>query len=137
MRVRSLFLLASVWAAAAAPVLAQDFGKPMANLLKKPGYDFAWQNMMAGETPPEWVIEYAKTLNGPPTPVIPVDLDGEEYALGFTCKPGACEQHQLFVPFAPGGRDAWGLLAEEPAGISWLGKPNERIQDALTSALRK
>jgi hypothetical protein len=137
MRVRSLFLLASVLFTAATPVLAQDVGKPMANLLKQPAYVSAWQNMMAGETPPEWIIEYAKTLDGPPTPVIPVELDGEVYMLGFTCKPNACEQHQLFVLFAPGGRDAWGLLAEEPAGIAWLGRPNERIQDALTAALRK
>jgi hypothetical protein len=137
MRVRSLFFLASVLFTAPAPALAEDLGKPMANLLKQPAYIFAWKNMVAGETPPAWVIEYANTLNGPPTPVIPVDLDGEEYMLGFTCKFGACEQHQLYVLFAPGGRDAWGLLAEEPGGISWLGKPDKRIQDALTGALRK
>ncbi|MHA1517538.1 MAG: Ivy family c-type lysozyme inhibitor [Alphaproteobacteria bacterium] len=137
MRIRSLFLLASMLSAAAMPAIAQEVGKPMANLLRQPAYKFAWQNMVTGESPPNWVTQYAKTLDGPPTPVIPVELDGEEYTLGFTCKPNACEQNQLFVLFAPGGRDAWGMLATEPTGITWLGKPDERIQNALTGALRR
>ncbi len=115
---------------------ADDIGKPMANLLTQQAYVYAWETMMAGEATPVWVHEYADTLDGPPTPVIPVELDGETYLLGFTCKPNECEENQLYVLFAPGGRDAWGLLAAPPA-ISWLGKPNQRIQDALTGALRK
>jgi len=111
-------------------------GPVMGDLLQLPKYIYAWQGMMAGETPPQWVKDYALTLDGPPVPTIPVPLDGEIYTLGFTCKPNDCETHQLFVLFAPEGRDAWGLLAS-PGGVSWLGKPDERIQKAIDGALRK
>jgi hypothetical protein len=39
------------------------------------------------------------------------------------------------VLFAPQARDAWGLLitAEE---ISWLGRPDERVQKAIMSSLQ-
>jgi len=139
MGVRSLAVLAFLGLATLAlspAARADDIGKPMANLLQQQSFKFAWQTMMAGEAAPVWVHEYAETLDGPPTPVIPVELDGETYLLGFTCKPNECEGNQLYVLFAPGGRDAWGLLAAPPA-ISWLGKPNQRIQDALTGSLRK
>jgi len=136
MRVRVLLLLAFSLFVAAAAARAQDARKPMATLLKQPAYVSAWENMMSGEAAPYWIHEYAKSLDGPPTPVIPVELDGEAYLLGFTCKPNACENNQLFVLFAPAGRDAWGMLAAPPA-ISWLGRPDQRIQDAITGALTK
>jgi hypothetical protein len=112
-------------------------GPPLGQLLKLPKYIYAWQGMMAGETPPEWVKQYSLTHDGPPTPTIPVALNGEIYTLGFTCKPNACEKNQLYVLFAPEGRDAWGMLATEQTGIAWFGRPDQRIQDAITGALRK
>lgn len=111
-------------------------GPVMGELLRQPKYIYAWQGMVAGETPPQWVKDYAISLDGPPVPTIPVELDGEVYTLGFTCKPNDCETHQLYVLFAPEGRDAWGLLAS-PSGISWLGQPAERIKEAIDGALRK
>jgi hypothetical protein len=111
-------------------------GPVMGKLLRLPKYIYAWQGMMAGETPPQWVKEYTTSLDGPPVPTIPIELDGEVYTLGFTCKPNDCETHQLYVLFAPEGRDAWGLLAS-PDGVSWLGQPDERIQKAINGALRK
>ncbi len=122
--------------APSAPATQAAKGPVMGALLRLPKYIYAWQGMMAGETPPQWVKDYALTLDGPPVPTIPVPLDGEIYTLGFTCKPNDCETHQLFVLFAPEGRDAWGLLAS-PGGVSWLGKPDERIQKAIDGALRK
>jgi hypothetical protein len=121
---------------ALAPALAADKGPVMAELMKQPAYIYAWQGMMAGEMPPPWVTAFGATLDGPPTPTIPVPLDGETYTLGFTCKPNDCEANQLYVLFAPQGRDAWGMLAAGD-GISWLGQPDQRIQDAITGALRK
>jgi len=139
-------LLFSVLLAFATPALAEDAAKtpanepakapPMAELMRLPAYIYAWQGMMAGETPPKWVTTFGATLDGPPTPTIPVPLDGETYTLGFTCKPNDCEANQLYVLFAPQGRDAWGMLAAGN-GISWLGRPDKRIQDAITGALRK
>ena len=92
--------------------------------------------MLSGETPPSWIGDYAKTLDGPPVPTIPVPLDGETYTLGFICKANDCEDNQLYVLFAPGQRDAWGLLASD-GKITWLGRPGERIQDAIRSGLRR
>lgn len=129
------FLLA-VLQVAGAPALAADKGPAMGELLKQPAYIYAWQGMVAGETPPQWVKDYAATLDGPPVPTITVPLDGETYTLGFTCKANDCETNQLYVLFAPEGRDAWGMLGSAD-GISWLGRPDQRIQDAITSALRK
>jgi hypothetical protein len=145
-------LLFAVLLAFAAPALAQstptDTAKDgpagttpakapsMGELMRLPAYVYAWQGMLVGETPPAWVTEFGATLDGPPTPTIPVPLDGETYTLGFTCKANDCEVNQLYVLFAPDGRDAWGMLAG-PDGVSWLGRPDKRIQDAITGALRK
>lgn len=115
----------------------QGNGPAMGDLLKVPAFASAWRVMLAGDETPAWVQEYGKTLDGPPTPSIPVPLLGETYTLGFTCKPNDCENNQLYVLFAPDGRDAWGLLATTANGIAWLGKPEEPIQDAITGALRK
>jgi hypothetical protein len=129
-----------------APAMSQETAKPPAaegkgpvlgELMKVPKYIYAWQLMVSGETPPEWVKEYTATLDGPPVPTIPVPLNGEIYTLGFTCKPNDCENNQLFVLFAPEGRDAWAMLAMPATGITWLGRPDQRIQDAITGALRK
>ena len=65
------------------------------------------------------------------------DADREVYTLGFTCKPNDCENNQLYVLFAPEGRDAWAMLATPATGVTWLGRPDQRIQDAITSVLRK
>ena len=135
-------LLFAVLLAFAAPALAQNTptdttkAPPMGELLRLPAYVYAWQGMLVGETPPAWVTEFGATLDGPPTPTIPVPLDGETYTLGFTCKANDCEVNQLYVLFAPDGRDAWGMLAG-PDGVSWLGRPDKRIQNAITGALRK
>ena len=115
---------------------AQAQGPVLADLLKNSAYASAWRIMLAGEDVPFWVHEYGKTRDGPPTPSIPVPLLGETYTLGFTCKPNDCENNQLYVLFAPDGRDAWALLASID-GITWLGKPEEPIQDAITGALRR
>jgi Inhibitor of vertebrate lysozyme (Ivy) len=133
-----IFSAPALHAEDAAPEPTQESKGPiLGELLKVPKYIYAWQLMVSGETPPEWVKEYAKTLEGPPTPTIPVPFGGEIYTLGFTCKPNACENNQLYVLFAPEGRDAWGMLATPETGVTWLGRPDQRIQDAITNALRK
>jgi hypothetical protein len=79
-----------------APAGEASKGPVLGQLLKVPKYIYAWQLMVSGETPPEWVKEYTATLDGPPVPTIPVPLDGEIYTLGFTCKPNDCENNQLY-----------------------------------------
>ncbi len=130
-------LILSLGLLLAAPAFAADDKGPLlSELMKQKGYVYAWDGMLSGETPPSWVGEYTKTLDGPPVPTIPVPLDGETYTLGFICEANACENNQLYVLFAPGQRDAWGLLVSD-GGISWLGRPDERIQDAIKSGLRR
>lgn len=122
---------------AAPPSAGEQGGPKLADLLKIPAYASAWRVMLAGEEPPDWVKQYAQTLDGPPTPSIPVPLLGETYTLGFTCKPNDCANNQLYVLFAPEGRDAWALLATTATGIVWFGRPEQPIQDGITDALRK
>jgi hypothetical protein len=121
---------------AASAFATDDKGPLLAELMKQKGYVYAWDGMLSGETPPPWVAGYAKSLDGPPVPTIPVPLDGETYTLGFVCKANDCEDNQLYVLFAPEQRDAWGLLVSG-GGITWLRRPNERIQDAIRSGLRR
>jgi len=132
-----LLLLSGSPALAQSAAQGQAKGPVLGDLLKNSAYASAWRIMLAGERAPFWVHEYGKTLDGPPTPSIPVPLLGETYTLGFTCKPNDCEDNQLYVLFAPEGRDAWALLATTATGITWLGKPEEPIQDAITGALRR
>jgi hypothetical protein len=110
-------------------------GTYLSDLLKQPAHRAAWYGMFAGETAPAWVEEYAKTLDGPPTPSIAVDANNETYTLAFTCKANECGDNQLFVLFSPGGAKAWGLLL---AGgeKKWLGAPDETIQKAILSAIQ-
>ncbi|MEM7191706.1 MAG: Ivy family c-type lysozyme inhibitor [Pseudomonadota bacterium] len=112
-------------------------GPGLAELLKKPAYSKAWQSMLPGDTLPGWLAEYSATLDGPPVPTIPVDVDGRPHMLGFTCKPNGCEENQLYVLFTPDGAKAWALMVSENTGIVWLGDPDDKIQAAIKGALKK
>ena len=123
------------------PALAQDAAAPanpvLGQLLKNPAYFKAWQTMFGGEAMPEWIAEYTKTLDGPPTPSIPVSIDNQTYLLAFTCKPNDCEAFQLFVLFAPDGSKAWALVGSPLTGVNWLGAPDKRIRGAIAGALKQ
>jgi hypothetical protein len=120
------------------PSLAQDATGPvLGELLKKPAYFNAWETMLQGEQTPDWLKDYTQTLNGPPTPSIPVVIDHQTYSLAFTCKPNECEQFQLFVLFAPDGSKAWALEGSPLTGVNWFGEPDDRIRAAITAALQK
>ncbi len=90
--------------------------------------------MLAGETPPSWVEDYAKTLDGPPTPSIAVEANGQTHTLAFTCKANECSDNQLFVLFSPGGAKAWGLLITGGAH-KWFGAPDKTIQAAILDGI--
>jgi len=109
-------------------------GPTLPELMKLPQYRAAWIGMLAGETPPAWVDDFGKTLDGPPSPSIPVPVGDAIYALGFTCKPGGCGDDQLYVLFSPSGAKAWGLLLTGKQR-KWFGSPDQSIQDAFLSAL--
>jgi hypothetical protein len=106
----------------------------LADLMKQPTYRAAWIGMLADVAARPWLEDYAKTLDGPATPAIPVPIGTDSYTLGFTCKPNGCGDDQLYVLFSPGGAKAWGLLL---AGKErkWLGSPDQAIQDAILGVL--
>ena len=134
MLARLLFVLLLALGSAPAFAAEQPKGPLLAELMKQPTYRAAWIGMLAGETPPAWVDDYAKTLDGPPSPSIAIPVGADSYILGFTCKPNACDQEQLYVLFSPGGAKAWGLLLTA-AGKKWLGSPDQSIQDAIANSL--
>lgn len=136
-----LTVLLALLMSLSSPAFAQDAAQApnpvLGQLLKKPAYFDAWQSMISSGVMPDWITEYTATLEGPPVPSIPVTIDNQTYSLGFTCKPNECEENQLFVLFAPGGTQAWALLGSPQVGITWLGFPDDKIQAAITSALRQ
>lgn len=123
-------------AAACVPAVAADApkGPYLADLMKLPAQRAAWYAMLAGETPPSWVEDFAKTLDGPPTPSIPLKAGDQIYTLGFTCKVNECGDNQLFVLFSRGGAKAWGLLLTG-GQQKWLGAPDEAIKQAILSGI--
>lgn len=128
-------LLVLLLALGSAYAFAEDAKGPvLGDLMKLPQYRAAWIGMLAGETPPAWVDDYAKTLDGPPSPSIPVPVGDAVYTLGFTCKPGGCGDEQLYVLFTPSGAKAWGLLLTGKQK-KWFGSPDQSVQDAVLGAL--
>ena len=129
-------VIALLLATSSVQALAVDApkGPVLADLMKQPANRAAWYGMFAGETPPQWVDDYAKSLDGPPTPSIALEANGQIYTLAFTCKPNACGDNQLFVLFSPGGAKAWGLLVTGNER-KWLGAPDRVIQDAILSGI--
>ncbi len=133
---RAAFLFALLLAASSIHALGADApkGPYLSDLMKQPAHRAAWYGMLAGETPPSWVEDYAKTLDGPPTPSIAVEANDETYTLAYTCKANECGDNQLFVLFSPGGAKAWGLLVTG-GRQKWLGAPDETIQKAILSGI--
>ena len=107
-----IFLIIVMLVLSSVPAFAEDAptGPTLADLMKVPTQRAAWFSMLAGETLPPWIQDFANTLDGPPTPSIPIQSGDDIYTLAFTCKPNECGDNQLFVLFSPGGARAWGLL---------------------------
>ena len=66
---RTAVLIALLVAGSCVPAFAADppKGPALADLMKQPANRAAWYGMFAGARPPQWVDDYAKTLDGPPT----------------------------------------------------------------------
>ena len=133
MRIRTLllalapFILPAVASAAEAPSLF--------DLLKQTAYRTAWDAMFRGKQPAPWIVTFAKTGNGVTSPSTPVTVEGEYDVLAWVCKPHDCGDNQLFVIFAPDGRQAWALAAEGERQ-RWYGDPDEAVRDALGKAVQ-
>lgn len=129
-----LFLLA-VLLGGAAPALAADGGPPLVELMLRPNYLTAFKKMLGTTPVAEWIVDFTKTLDGPPTPSADLLAGGTIYTLAFTCKPNGCDSHQLFVLFTGDGSQAWGFLLEN-GQQTWLGDPSDKIKEAILSRLQ-
>jgi Inhibitor of vertebrate lysozyme (Ivy) len=112
-------------------------GPLLADLMKLQNYREAWEAMLRAETlpVPDWVTGYAATLDSPPIPSFGVLVGSQAYTMAFTCKPNDCENHQLFVLFAPDGRHAWALLLTAGGEPRWLGNPDDDIKGAMQGSI--
>jgi hypothetical protein len=126
-------LLVLLLAMGSIPAFAAE-GPYLFDLMKQPAYRAAWTGMLAGETVPAWVEDYAKTLDGPATPSLDISAGDAAYTLAFTCKAHDCGDNQLYVLFSRGGAKAWGLLLTGTQR-KWLGAPDNAIQDAILSGI--
>ena len=118
------------------PAFAEDATSPyLYDLLKTARYLNAWNGMLASESVPAWVKNYAKNFNGPATPSKDVAVGGEPYTLAWVCKAHDCDNYQLYVLFAPGARQAWGLMISGGDKRSWLSRPDTAIQAAILSGV--
>ena len=117
---------------AGAPAFAADGGPPLVELMLRPNYLTAFKTMLGTTPVAEWVVDFTKTLDGPPTPSTDLLGGGTIYTLAFTCKPNDCAEHQLFVLFTGDGSKAWGLLLEGTQQ-TWLGDPDDKIKEAILS----
>lgn len=112
-------------------------GPPLSDLMKLQAYREAWEAMLREETLPlpDWVASFVATLDSPPIPSFGVPVGSQPYTMAFTCKPNDCENHQLFVLFAPDGRHAWALLLTAGGDPRWLGNPDDDIKGAIRGSL--
>jgi hypothetical protein len=96
---RTAVLIALLVAGSCVQAFAADppKGPSLADLMKQPANRAAWYGMFAGATPPQWVDDYAKTLDGPPTPSIAVEEQDLQPRLHLKSTSG---DNQLFVLFA-------------------------------------
>ena len=133
MRLRVLAVLAVL--SSSAPAGAADGGPPLVELMLRPNYLTAYKTMIGTTTVPPWVTDFAKTLEGPPTPSADLLSDGMIYTLAFTCKPNECAEHQLFVLFTGDGSKAWGLLAR-PGKAEVFSYPNCRDGRIVADVVR-
>ena len=121
----------------ASPALAADDENPyLFDLLGDDAYRAAWNGMLAGEQVPKWVKAYAKDFDGPSSPSTQVSVGGEPYTLAWVCKAHDCGDNQLYVLFAPGARQAWGLLISAGNQRRWLGNPDAAVQAAILSGVQ-
>jgi hypothetical protein len=130
-----LLVLILLLSGSAPALAADDGGPPLVELMLRPNYLTAYKTMVGVTQVPPWITDFAKTLDGPPTPSAVLFAGGTLFTLAFTCKPNDCADNQLYVLFTGDGSQAWGLLVEgEKQG--WLGDPDEKIKETILSRLQ-
>ena len=128
-------ILAAVLVAMTLAGSAPADGAYLFDLLKQPTYRAAWTAMFKGEKGIDpWIATFARTYDGVATASSEVTVNGQSNLVAEVCKPHDCGGNRLYVLFAPGARQAWGLLVVDGASPRWFGKPGAAIRDALNEA---
>ena len=124
--------------ALAAPAMALAQASPyLTDVLKKPTYRTAWNQLLASSKPtPSWLTTFTKTSNGVVTPAQPVTIAGQRYEAYSVCKPHDCADNRLEVIFSPGGQQVWGVLIVDAGKPRFLGSPDAAITAALNQILK-
>ena len=105
------------------------------HVLKKPVYRAAWDAMLKSEkNVPSWLTEWAEKSAGPTSPCKDAVVNEVEYMVHSVCKAHECGDNLFIVFFAPGGKQAWGVLTTESE--RFFGKPDELMRYALLDARR-
>lgn len=123
-----IFLLVS-HGMAATPV-EQDY---LFHVIKNPVYRAAWDALFKGEREvPSWLVEWADKSSGPTSPCGKAVVNDVEYVVHTVCKAHECGDNLFIVLFAPGGKQAWGVLITESE--RFFGNPDQLMQYALLDA---
>ena len=134
-------LVLAMAAGLSAPVLAQQSPAEsetyLSELLSEPRHARAWRNLLKGERDLDaWLVNYARTRNGPTAPEDDVLIEGRRYRGHMVCKTHDCGANRFFVLFAPDASQAWGLLLRSGQAQRFLGQPDAAMQDALSKLAR-
>ena len=105
--------------------------------LKKPAYRSSLDAILRGQRLPGWIGVFMKTMNGVANPGSAVNVDGQPFELYSVCEPHNCGGNFLYVLYAPGGGQAFGIVTKEGKVIAVLGNPNPAQRQALTAATQQ
>lgn len=117
----------------AAGAIAQE-GPCLFDLLKRPAYKQAWNEMLKGAPAPQWLSAFGRGGNGVASPSTTVRIDGQSYEVSNVCKPHDCGDNQFYILFTRGGGQAWGLLQEAGKPPRFYGNPTAGQRAALIKA---
>ena len=105
------------------------------DVLRRPVYRAAWQAMLGHEGGlPRWLVQYARTLDGPATPGATAVVDGTRREFYHVCEAHNCADSQFEVMFPAGGGGARGLLTVAGQPPRFLGSPDAAERQALATA---
>jgi hypothetical protein len=100
-------------------------------LLEQPKYLNTWNTLIASQKNVDpWLAAYAKTKDGPASPGVIVQLNGNSYQINYVCKAHDCGDNRFFVMFSADGNNAWGLLLKNQEE-TFFGSPDDEKMNLI------
>ena len=100
---------------------------------QNPAYKSAVLAIFQGAQRTPWIEQYG--YGGWGNDGKAATIDGANYEFYNTCKPKDCGDKQFFVLFAPRGRQAWAIIAED-GNIGFYGNPQGAVGEYLKTEAR-